>query len=1556
MPYDRSRPLPSHQHRDGHEAPYSYGGVGQYARGGRRGHFPGSRDWHRSSSSHTERSGHFSLRSALEDLRNNLDRLSAKEITQRLHGSVKRADHQHVRETVSTDVINRILLRLETLAEREASSPNSIDIATFWYSAGLMAKNKQLSGIIDGTKANEWLNIIQKKSELNDQSIANTVYGIGRLAWGSNLSRGITSNTLNLLLSRICHPNAQAINNTIYGLGLLARAGRLTGSILPGHLNSLISRLLDKNSHPTAQEIANTIYGLGLLVHADRRIEGIQSEHIQSEHIQSEHIHSLLIKLLDKNCHPSAQHISNTIYGLALLARADILIENIGVDYIQDLVIKLLDKDVHANAQEIANAIYGLGLLARAGKLNVSIKAEHIHSLVIRLLDKNSHPNAQDIANTVYGLGLLAQKGKLSDVLTGGYFNNLVSKLLDKNYHPNAQDIANTIYGLGLLAQKGRLTGFIFSAPLTNLVSKLLDKNLYPTEQHIANTIYGLGLLAKKGRLTGSILTAPLNNLVSKLLEKNSHPDDMHISTTIYGFGLLARSDKLSGRVPAEPLAYLVNKLLNKKSCLKEQDNVNILYGLSLTARHFDFSDSQDCLLQGPMHTLLRSYTARHQKSEFTPALLLVLVQARVAQRNLYDLSDCRSLFIELIGLCMAQGPALSFVRSVKLLAVCTMLLEQQDSPSPPDCPLSGYLAQLYNRWHAANPACLTPNLQTLFNTYIEKARHLFPSSPDIDLQQRSFFADDEYFDSDSVDSLSLSNPEPRQDLTRLATRKRARITETGVAPGQGRQNREERVLKKHRAQTNRTQKSLLRKNPNAIKELSDELLTQARSRSLIFEYIHNKDMKSLQELLQLRDEHSHGRLAGENKLSFQISDGSHHRDQSDTGRAPPLRRDCSTVDVMVQAFFTGVNPHAMKALVCDREASWFLSLIRACSFAQRYRLAVDQHLYLVVMNLELSELEIFINTLIGDGVSIHVHHGAALALLNNLTERSALAQAGEVQGIRQLQARLLDVALEFHQRKKHRHVVGRLSSLLHLCQSNRYLTLGDTNDPEEGDECDLLDFPELEPPTRDKAPTRRQNVILDDDEDTLSDDIDTTSHTPAYQQAGSSSQLLFFGSPRSGTVTLGDGNCIYNTVAVGLIKTGNLAQFHHVWRQLNLNQPIDFIMPEHLSAENKQRLQRLLDTLDSDSGSSAFDDILQALYRYNPDDAQRVFAPLLRHLACICLLQKRQALAGRATIYSMDDATVEELFRLDEENEYMALAKIPFIREKVKGIIRTLNADGQAADQTRLFSEWWREAGEEQYIRHMAKSAANARQRELWGSEIELAALCECLNITVKYEHGDNRGLLGRIAGMYSKGKLVRLGCTEKELNLLEELGFVDRLSFFDADTSRWVTEGYRFNQKKAGELEQLGILPRFFKVSEKKEYELTPDIEPHDACEQTISYIVNYARNAGITHLKVMQREQMRFGDKTIGGLIQRNLLTGAGYFVTNGPDVDYPRILRRLCRLRETTIHMIKELLLPSSPLFTARLNHGHWEFQPGENTATQLDSHVRDDHCFPDYGRA
>jgi len=231
--------------------------------------------------------------------------------------------------------------------------------------------------------------------------ISTVVHRLGKLARDIKNSGQRDANIAVDLAQQLlqCRPNAnsQAIANSLWGLGKLAEAGLLPQANV-GVAIDLAQQLLQCRQDVNPQDIANTLWGLGKLAEVGLlpRIE----------------VRVVIDLAKQLQCRQDAkpQAIANSLWGLGRLAEAGLL-PRIEVRVVIDLA-KQLQCRQDAKPQEIANSLWGLGRLAEAGLLpraDVGV----VIDLAKQLLQRREDVNPQAVANTLWGLGVLVQTNQL---------------------------------------------------------------------------------------------------------------------------------------------------------------------------------------------------------------------------------------------------------------------------------------------------------------------------------------------------------------------------------------------------------------------------------------------------------------------------------------------------------------------------------------------------------------------------------------------------------------------------------------------------------------------------------------------------------------------------------------------------------------------------------------------------------------------------------------------------------------------------------------------------------------------------------------------------------------------------------------------------------------------------------------------------------------------------------------------------------------------------------------------------------------------------------------
>lgn len=208
------------------------------------------------------------------------------------------------------------------------------------------------------------------------------------------------------------------------------------------------------------------------------------------------------------------------------------------------------------------------------------------------------------------------------------------------------------------------------------------------------------------------------------------------------------------------------------------------------------------------------------------------------------------------------------------------------------------------------------------------------------------------------------------------------------------------------------------------------------------------------------------------------------------------------------------------------------------------------------------------------------------------------------------------------------------------------------------------------------------------------------------------SSKPILKKSARRIDTTLGDGNCAFNSAALGLCK---LCEFY----QLDENQPgVKTIL-------NELRSELSL----TDASVAAFNAWLNN--NQDADDRQRQLAPVLRKVTINFIKQH----------YNEQFKEVYEQGLLAAFNSYRNAGQEDetfMVHEHVKKKFENPNID-----EAELLN-WWDKAGHEQYFTNLAQPARDVLDRERWGSEVELNALALQLGINIIFENRGNKAYLG--------------------------------------------------------------------------------------------------------------------------------------------------------------------------------------------------------------------
>ncbi len=222
---------------------------------------------------------------------------------------------------------------------------------------------------------------------------------------------------------------------------------------------------------------------------------------------------------------------------------------------------------------------------------------------------------------------------------------------------------------------------------------------------------------------------------------------------------------------------------------------------------------------------------------------------------------------------------------------------------------------------------------------------------------------------------------------------------------------------------------------------------------------------------------------------------------------------------------------------------------------------------------------------------------------------------------------------------------------------------------------------------------------------------------------------------------TIGDGNCLFNAVALGLrelIKSDNNILYQK-WFSL---------------------FQSYFPNLKKQSTLVQFDDLL----RLNLKEYQQKFSPSLRQITVAYLRKNYYALFSE-TIIARIQLLFHSYHHLSEEEKSQYCDDDCFILHK--SIHEQLNKSSATEES---FKSWWTLKGWSNYLTAMEKPANDVNDKSHWGGELELTALALAFEINIEWQRNAASNIVGILGGVISKEQL-----TSNEIKQLAILGLGD-------------------------------------------------------------------------------------------------------------------------------------------------------------------------------------
>lgn len=797
------------------------------------------------------------------------------------------------------------------------------------------------------------------------------MHGIGALVRGKAITSELDGELLVFAISKLLslkNLNAQALANSVNGLGYLAQAKCLKSTIDQDLLNQALTKLLTLGDLH-AQHISNVINDLGYLAQA-QYLQGAVDATLLNQALGQ------LLHLEDLN----AQNIANSLNGLGYLAQFRCLEGRIDSALLNRVLTKLFTLD-DLNGQAIANSLNGLGYLAHAQCLQGTIDSRLLGKALTKLFTFDN-VEAQHIGNSLNGLGYLAQARCLKGAIdfNSRFLNEVLTKLLSVD-ELTSQAIANSLTGLGYLAHVQCLPGTIDCALLSQVLAKLLTLDDLQA-LHISNSLNGSGYLAHNQCLQGTLGSAVVNQALTKLL--TLEPESQSIANSLNGVGYIAQAQYLKGTIESTTLNQALIELINLNEqftqhiansfCSLGRLQVRGLLSGNLLANSLQqlalrllnlHPDSQHLIQTLQYWTSLMSPT---DKEGFE--LFLRLAEQAIHFSYLHPTSAARLLPSFVAYKQHLQDECLDalYEEFLPFLSVPFARFSPSTQEKLNHCLIA---LKAHPTWHSKLLECLALRTQLPLN--VEPEPSYLMVEEDEETQQ------------------DTKEEEEEEKSIKTTIRRSEQAGRVSIPPT----------------------------NSNSLAAQKSATQKDLASQNALFRAILKGDEQELKRLLH---------LSGQSAISFLAKRPS--KTTSGSARnfsfSAPAK---GAATKLVQQFFNELPTSALKALIAESKARFFVWLFKACSTHESYQLCRSTAVYVLWQNLPLVELQRLMRKM-SSPFTIYKDHQALIHLIDSLTIRLAQKPA-EKEALIALQKTLLNEGIKFHERCQHIHVVPRLKALL---------------------------------------------------------------------------------------------------------------------------------------------------------------------------------------------------------------------------------------------------------------------------------------------------------------------------------------------------------------------------------------------------------------------------------------------------------------------------------------------------------------------------------------------
>lgn len=1459
------------------------------------------------------------------------------------------------------------------------------------YALGLFATNHVFVGQFSFHEVHGWLKKLLTLPHLSAQAIAMSFQGIELMATSEHLTEGVfeaddLKNHLNLLLGTpAIKTKTQAISTTFHALAQLVKVQRISGRLDGSGWHNFLHEIIhDKDlDNQSVSVFLYALGGLALMTDSDEvvfdiddmrqcfqaltrpgfldaqalsnslfGISGWVSIHGLEGRLTALELKSYLDVLMTcADCNPLA--IGLCLYALGELAERGVIEGEFDIADLKASMIELVNSS-EVTKSHFSMAIYGLGKLAAEGQLMGHIHASELQSY-LEIFAKSADVDMAWLGIYSYSLGNLASMGVLAGQFSLGSLEEASTELLSG---AGSQIISMYFYGLSQVASVGLLSGKIDISKLAPCLIRLINQHEDLEAQHISIIFYALGQLAKEKQLNGEKLNGSLlHQCLTKLLDM-PYLHAQAISNSLYGLAQLAEEDWLLPNTLDLTIIQSCFDSLIKAEAPSAQAINNALFSLKQFLIFKIWTPTADAFisLAETLKTLNQMVKAKEEPAyRARNAVLLVAAVVEIAPEAT-DLAnpsqEVQQILIALISLGLSgnyvhPSEAAQMVHAIiglgrihqafdgllqKALQAITVPFTRLALPLQEQLQADAVKLTTAHPWYRLLQAKIAP--MTLSDDGAATWDAEFPTDSETDSSSDSeaeTLADDIDFTLPALPSTMFRAARTMPRAANPSRRTSVYATSVRTAPS----------------------------GPRPLGLVPK--IKQEAMEDIIFEKIFAEDAQGLKTLLGLlyakltlppppsrkRERVDHGHSDAEK------------RQRTRTGipsEVPRLKRDASGPDKLVRDFFAFTPSKALIALVEQRDVDYFCWLLRACSIYQRYQLAINHDLHLLLIHLPIKNLGRFISELIKP-CHIYVNHRALLAVLDAMNLRF-LKYEKEQADIRLLQQSLLNEGLRHH--AAHKHVASRLeqekkpldrqeitlwyedvdsrmaSQQQRLAQQTMFHALEtQTSDnqtkispaihsgkpapgfairgraqPGRGS----VAAPMLPAPTA--QPSRGRNTARRGywagrgapvGRGGLFPEVRTQDPRLMSLQ-GPSTRLFKDERPTHPNIvsTLGNGDCLYNAVALGIERNealrdklqGALSRID--WSRYAVKYPNSVLARQHIHQRSREEQAVMLSTFINDAFQTADDTVVQ----------QRL-APLLRYMTVNYL---------RFHFGKRDIPLFSEALLCDCASQYQANAMFrdemhllyhPFIQAKLNELIHSLHPE----DVPQAFAAWFESDGKIKYLDEIEKPATGALDRARWGSELEADTLARLLTTSFTWEKDGGSNQVGCLSGIVRRDGSDGIGqiLTRQliDLNIAETIQLINR--------ENRVSTYVRF-KSNAGEL-----------LSLHSNVLLLPGESSAHASIKTINQGWLTARQGGLrlTVYDYISEPQYLNRPDLAEQFMRRGILRTDGHYITDGQNcADFMRMITLAQGLARADVERLRKVVHTTQSSMTLRLEGDHW----------------------------